>query len=211
MSVTRTLCLTAVLLVIVAPASADQVTIHRDPWGVPHIIADTEEAGFYGLGYAQAEDQLKFILTMFLAGRGEMAAAFGEEPTRGLGGPPTANAIPTDIQSRMWRHVEEAQAGWERLSPQLQRNYAHHVAGMEAWMREHRTAPRTGRPISSPGIRWSFRASSSGPATRPDRVSKTARAVASNSRPSTGTALPAPTNKPPTSGSWPRGAPATTP
>ena len=88
-----------------------QVTIHRDPWGVPHIIADTEEAGFYGLGYAQAEDQLEFILNMFLAGRGELAAAFGDGTTSGFGGPPTANAIPTDIQSRMWRHVEEAQAG----------------------------------------------------------------------------------------------------
>ena len=121
----------------VAAQSADQVTIHRDPWGVPHIIADTEEAGFFGLGYAQAEDQLEFILMMFLAGRGEMAAAFGEEPTRGFGGPPTANAIPTDMQSRMWRHVEEAQAGWERLTPQLQQNYTHYVAGMEAWMREH--------------------------------------------------------------------------
>ena len=64
--------LRAALGVAVAPAftalpvtaqSADQVTIHRDPWGVPHIIADTEEAGFYGLGYAQAEDQLEFILT----------------------------------------------------------------------------------------------------------------------------------------------------
>ena len=116
--------------VIAAPAT--QVTIHRDPWGVPHMIADTEEAGFYGLGYAQAEDQLDFILTMFLLGRGELAAAYGAEPSAWAG-----DALAADVQSRMWRHVEEAQAGWERLSPQLQRNYTHFVAGMEAWMREH--------------------------------------------------------------------------
>ncbi len=140
MNPARTVAVGAVLLAVVAngaPALAAQVTIHRDPWGVPHIIADTEEAGFHGLGYAQAEDQLEFILTMFLAGRGELAAAFGEEPTSGFGGPPAASNIPGDIQSRMWRHVEESQAGWERLSPQLQRNYTHYVAGMEAWMREH--------------------------------------------------------------------------
>jgi len=137
------LAATALLVASVFPAvpaaaqSAAQVTIHRDPWGVPHIIADTEEAGFYGLGYAQAEDQLEFILNMFLAGRGELAAAFGDGTTSGFGGPPTANAVATDIQSRMWRHVEEAQAGFERLSPQLQQNYVHYVAGMEAWMAEH--------------------------------------------------------------------------
>ena len=118
-------------------ASAAQVTIHRDPWGVPHIIADVEEAGFYGLGYAQAQDQLEFILSMFLAGRGEMAAAFGDGTASGVAGPGSANAIPTDIQSRMWRHVEESQAGWDRLSPQLQANYTHYIAGMEAWMAEH--------------------------------------------------------------------------
>ena len=118
------------LLVMVTPAT--DVTIHRDPWGVPHIFADTEEAGFYGLGYAQAEDQLDFILMMFLAGRGELAAAFGDDPSSWVGNP-----LSSDIQSRLWRHVEEARAGWERLSPQLQQNYTHYVAGLEAWMREH--------------------------------------------------------------------------
>ncbi len=129
----------AILLAVAAMGSSAipaQVTIHRDNWGVPHIVADAEEDGFYGLGYAQAEDQIEFILTMFLAGRGETAAAFGEEASGAVGGPPT-NSVATDVQSRMWLHVEEAQAGWERLSPQLQRNYAHYVAGMEAWMRDH--------------------------------------------------------------------------
>ena len=137
MKTARTLAVTVALLAGGAAAVAAQVTVHRDPWGVPHIVADTEEAGFYGLGYAQAEDQLEFILNMFLAGRGELAAAFGDGTTSGFGGPPTANAVATDSQSRMWRHVEEAQAGWGRLSPQLQQNYVHYVAGMEAWMAEH--------------------------------------------------------------------------
>jgi acyl-homoserine lactone acylase PvdQ len=34
------------------------VTIYRDNWGVPHIYAEREEDGFYGLGYAQAQDRL---------------------------------------------------------------------------------------------------------------------------------------------------------
>lgn len=53
MNTVRTLVVTAALLTGGALPLTAQVTIHRDPWGVPHIIADTEEAGFYGLGYAQ--------------------------------------------------------------------------------------------------------------------------------------------------------------
>ncbi|WP_419949163.1 penicillin acylase family protein [Candidatus Palauibacter sp.] len=134
----RTLGIGAVLLAVVSawPAAAanaqEQVTIHRDPWGVPHIIAESEEAGFYGLGWAQADDQLEFILTMFLSARGEAAAAYGAETA-----PRVGNPLAADAQARMWRHAEEARAGWERLSPQLRRNYAHYVAGMEAWMRAH--------------------------------------------------------------------------
>ncbi len=35
---------------------AAQVTIRRDTYGVPHILAKTEEAAAFGFGYAQADD-----------------------------------------------------------------------------------------------------------------------------------------------------------
>ena len=38
---------------------AAQVTIYRDEYGVPHIVGETEEATFFGYGYAQAEDHLE--------------------------------------------------------------------------------------------------------------------------------------------------------
>jgi acyl-homoserine lactone acylase PvdQ len=52
----------ALLVALVAPLwnlqardrLADQVTIYRDEYGVPHIVGDTEEATFFGYGYAQA-------------------------------------------------------------------------------------------------------------------------------------------------------------
>lgn len=34
------------------------VTIHRDSFGVPHIIAETEAGVFYGQGFAVAQDRL---------------------------------------------------------------------------------------------------------------------------------------------------------
>ena len=37
-------------------ALAAEVTIRRDSFGIPHILASSEEAAAYGFGYAQAED-----------------------------------------------------------------------------------------------------------------------------------------------------------
>jgi acyl-homoserine lactone acylase PvdQ len=101
-----------------------RVTIYRDDWGVPHIYADREEDAYYGLGFAQAEDELESLLRRFLMARGEEARAFGAE------------FVPTDYLSRLFRHAEEARAGFARMSTQLQRNYSGYVAGIQRFMRE---------------------------------------------------------------------------
>jgi len=118
-------------------ADADgDVTIYRDDFGVPHIYADTEENGFFGLGYAEAEDQLELVLRRHLKGRGELAAALGPE------------FIESDLQARQWMHIEEARTGFERMSPQIQRNYEHYVAGINRYMEEHPDeVPDWGRPL----------------------------------------------------------------
>jgi len=38
-------------------AAAPTVELLRDSWGTPHIFATTETDGFFGLGYAAAEDR----------------------------------------------------------------------------------------------------------------------------------------------------------
>lgn len=38
-------------------ASAEVVEILRDPWGIPHVFAETDAGAFYGLGYATAQDR----------------------------------------------------------------------------------------------------------------------------------------------------------
>jgi acyl-homoserine lactone acylase PvdQ len=54
-----------------------QVTIFRDRWGMAHLYAAREEDGFFGLRYAKAEDRLDQVLLLYLAAKGELAAAFG--------------------------------------------------------------------------------------------------------------------------------------
>ncbi len=62
------------------PAS---VEILRDPWGVPHIFADTDAAAFFGLGYATALDR---GFQMHLSRRimqGRLAETIGAVPLEG--------------------------------------------------------------------------------------------------------------------------------
>jgi len=51
----------ALMTIAATPAYGGDATLYRDTWGVPHVYADTEAAGYYALGYAQAEDRLADI------------------------------------------------------------------------------------------------------------------------------------------------------
>ena len=52
---------------------ASQAVIRRDDFGVPHILAQTEEAGAFAFGYAQAEDHGLEIGRRYIRSRGEEA------------------------------------------------------------------------------------------------------------------------------------------
>jgi acyl-homoserine lactone acylase PvdQ len=107
------------------PQPVETATIYRDTWGVPHIEADTEAAGFYALGYAQAQDRLPELLGSTLWVRGRLAEIMGDASLAG------------DIESRRWLNFEEGAKGFARLSPQLQRDYAAFVAGAKKFMAEN--------------------------------------------------------------------------
>jgi acyl-homoserine-lactone acylase len=52
---------------------ASQVTIYRDTFGVPHLVGETEEAAFFGYGYAQAEDHLERMMLEYRDAQGRRA------------------------------------------------------------------------------------------------------------------------------------------
>ena len=52
---------------------AEQVSIYRDDFGVPHILGETEEATFFGYGYAQAQDHLEKMMIHYLDAQGRLA------------------------------------------------------------------------------------------------------------------------------------------
>src|SRR5687768_17669481 len=56
---------------------ADRVEIRRDTFGVPHILAEDEEAAGFAFGFAMAEDHAAEIGRRYLQARGEAARHFG--------------------------------------------------------------------------------------------------------------------------------------
>ena len=65
------------------PALADQVTIYRDEWGVPHVWGKTNVAMVFGQGYAQAEDYFWQIEDNCIRALGRYAEIAGESALRG--------------------------------------------------------------------------------------------------------------------------------
>jgi len=120
------------------------VTVFRDDWGVPHVYSDLEEDGFYGLGYAQAEDRLEGILRRFLEVRGESASVFGPQ------------AVEEDFRNLQWMHLEEARSGFHRLEPQLQKDYRYFIAGIERYMKDNPTKVPKWAPPLEPALPVAF-------------------------------------------------------
>src|ERR1700716_2487391 len=58
---------------------AQNVTIIRDDWGIPHIHGKSDADAVFGLMYAQAEDDFNRVETNYLNSMGRLAEAEGAE------------------------------------------------------------------------------------------------------------------------------------
>jgi acyl-homoserine lactone acylase PvdQ len=117
---------------------AGQVAIYRDNWGVPHIYASTEPDGYFGLGYAQAEDQLAALLELF---NGVLGWQTGS-PTL------TSYGLPGEfgVEALRWQHAEAGREGFARLSSALKKNYGAWIRGITRFMEEHPDKVPAGTP-----------------------------------------------------------------
>src|SRR5262249_45515598 len=57
---------------------AQNVTIVRDDWGIPHVFGKTDGDAVFGFIYAQAEDDFNRIETNYLNSMGRLAETEGE-------------------------------------------------------------------------------------------------------------------------------------
>ncbi len=104
---------------------AKQVTIHRDAYGVPHILGRTDESTLFGFGYAQAEDFFWQVEDVYILALGRYAEVHGP---RGLN---------SDLLNRAFEIVPRSRRDFAALDITSQRLYAAFVAGINHFLQTH--------------------------------------------------------------------------
>lgn len=113
--------------IVLLPAwiGAEEVTLYRDTWGVPHVYAPTDAGAAFGIGYAQAEDRLEQLLRNYREAEGTLAEAFGE------------SHVEQDYLRRIEQHRKVCRAKYDQLPAEVRRLLEAFQAGVKRYMAEH--------------------------------------------------------------------------
>jgi acyl-homoserine-lactone acylase len=109
-----------------ADSLARHATIRRDTYGVPHILADNEEAAAYALGFAQAEDHPVELADRLLRARGDAAKSLG------------AIAVDNDFAMQRFDNYAEAQRHLRDVGGAFRRVLDAYAAGVTRYFELHR-------------------------------------------------------------------------
>jgi acyl-homoserine-lactone acylase len=117
-----------------------QVSTYRDNYGIPHIIGETEEATFFGYGYAQAEDHLEQMMLEYRDAQGRRAEVQGTEAI----GYPELHFFRTDYRwngdylQRLLRTKKCVVENKDKIDPNVYKILTAFARGVNAFIREHR-------------------------------------------------------------------------
>lgn len=100
--------------------------IRRDTFGVPHIIAETDEAAAFAMGYAVAEDHAVEIGKLYLQARGDAARWFGP------------SHLDDDLAMKRMDNLEGARRALERTGEGYRRWLHGFVTGVNHYADTHR-------------------------------------------------------------------------
>ncbi len=120
-------------------AIADEASLHRDTWGVPHVVANNEVAGFYALGYAQAEDRLEDIYLAVRTGVGRLAEVKGPE------------SIQQDYMMRLMHNDTLHDKYLETAPAHLRDAVTAFAAGIQSYIKSH---PDEAKEVAIPIEPW---------------------------------------------------------
>ncbi len=104
---------------------AEQVSIHRDAWGVPHIDGPTDEAVLFGFAYAQCEDYFWQVEDTYLMALGRYAEVYGPK------------GVNRDLLNRIFEIPQRSQTDFEQLEPELKRLLTAFVEGINWYLAKH--------------------------------------------------------------------------
>jgi penicillin amidase len=111
------------------PGLQKPVTVLRDPWGIPHIYAETQDDLFFAQGFVAAQDRLFQMELWRRAGEGRLAEVLGPQ------------AIERDRFARLLRYRGDMEAEWASYAPDAKPIVEAFVRGVNAFIEESRDRP----------------------------------------------------------------------
>ncbi len=118
------------------PSWADQVTITRDEWGVPHVAGETDAATVFGMAIAQAEDNFWQLEEDVLRALGRAANLYGESQIAG------------DLVRAAFEVERRAREEYDREPPERRVLWDAWAAGINHYLAMH--------PDVRPRLLWRF-------------------------------------------------------
>ena len=112
---------TALCSQVLTIGAAQSVEVLRDPWGVPHVFAGAETDGFFGLGWAAAEDRLLQMELIRRKAAGRLVEVFG------------ADWVDADREARITGHAAYAPRALAKLPERWRQALSVYAAGVNAW------------------------------------------------------------------------------
>ena len=106
-------------------AQAENITIIRDDFGVPHIYGKTDADAVFGLLYAQCEDDFRRVERNFTWAIGRLAESEGED------------ALYSDLRARLFMSEEEAKANYESAPEWLKKLCVAWADGINYYLHTH--------------------------------------------------------------------------
>lgn len=104
---------------------AENITIIRDDFGVPHIYGQTDADAVFGLLYAQCEDDFNRVEQNYIWATGRLAEVEGEE------------ALYSDLRAKLFMTEEEAKANYEKSPEWLKKLCDAFADGINYYLHTH--------------------------------------------------------------------------
>ena len=104
---------------------AQNVTIIRDNWGIPHIYGKTDADAVFGVMYAQAEDDFNRVEVNYLNGMGRLAESEGE------------TEIYRDLRMKLFIDPEDLKRQYESSPDWLKKLMEAYADGLNYYLHTH--------------------------------------------------------------------------
>src|SRR2546426_8779281 len=110
---------------------AQNITIVRDTWGIPHVYGKTDADAVFGVMYAQAEDDFNRVETNYLNAMGRLAEAEGEAE------------VYRDLRMKLFIDPEDMKAQYQKSPPWLKALMNAYADGLNYYLYTHaKVTPR---------------------------------------------------------------------